>query len=328
MKRLQTALLFSITLLLAFPAQAAIDAAWTASVDEKNASRMQLLISRGRNHQSGSTFDLATFAGLTAAHLTATSTTPVRFEMRREAGTLVFDGTFRNGHGAGQLTFAPNRAYIETVRALGVPFELETRRRGREQNEEEALFTLALHDVSSAFIRSMQAEGFRVPLEKYLALRIFDVTPEYIREMKSLGFRDLDTDALIGTRIHRVTPQYVREMRAAGWDLSLDDLQSSSIHGATPAFAKQMHDLGYRLDFDDLVAFRIHKVTPEFIASLRELGYANVDADDLVSMRIHRVTPEFIREIQAAGYEDVPVEKLVSMRIHGIDAKFLTTMRE
>lgn len=328
MKRLQTALLLAIAILLSLPAHAAVDAAWTATADKTNPSRLHVNISRNRNHQIGTTFDLARFSGLTPAQVSATTTTPVQFEMRREAGTVTFDGTFRSGHGAGQLTFAPNRAFIETLGSLGVPFELETRRRGREQDEEETLFTLALHDVSSAFIRSMQSEGLHVSLEKYVALRIFDVTPDYIREMRSLGFGDLDADELIGTRIHRVTPQYVRDMRAAGWDLSLDDLQSSSIHGATPAFAKEMRAHGYQLEFDDLVAFRIHRVTPEFITSLRELGYTNVDADDLVSMRIHRVTPEFIREIQAAGYKGVPVEKLVSMRIHGVDAKFLKTMRD
>ena len=323
MKTLRAAAALLALSMLALPAHAAMEASWTATIDTDDPTRMYLNIARGRNHNNGSTMMLADFAGLSTAQVQSTTSTPVQFALRREAGTASFEGTFRNGKGAGHLTFAGNRAFFQTLRGLGVDPDL-----GERQSEEETLFALAIHDVSSAFIRSMQAEGYRVPLGKYVALRIFRVTPEYIREMRSLGFNDLDVDDLLATRIHKVTPDYIRQMRAAGWDLSMDDLQASRIHGATPEFAAAMHKLGYDLDFDDLVSFRIHRVTPDFIAELRNLGYKDVPADDLVAMRIHRVTPEFIRELEAAGYTGVPVSKLVSMRIHGVDAKFVRKMRD
>jgi len=321
-------LTLAVCLFTATTSYAAIEAAWTSSTDEKRPDRIYFSMTEGNDDwhsQTGMTMHFGDFSGLTAAQVNATTMTPVRFELRREAGTAVFEGTYRNGKGAGQLTFTGNRAYIDAIRALGVPFELH-RRRSEAENDERSLFTLALHDVSTAFIKSMQAEGYRVSLEKYLAMRIFDITPEYIREMRSLGFKNLDSEELVATRIHKVTPDYVRQMRAAGWDLSLEQLQSSRIFGATPEFAAEMKKLGYTLDFQDLVNFRIHKVTPEFIHDLHELGYDHVSADDLVSMRIHRVTPEFIRELKDAGYSGIPVEKLVSMRIHGLDAKYLKKM--
>ena len=323
MKR--TLVLTLLVSLFATAGMAAIEGAWTASVDETRPERMYFSITRGRSHQNGSTMKLASFAGLSAAQVNAATTTPVQFEMRREAGTISYEGTFRNGKGAGQFTFAPNRAAIDAIRALGIEFTLE--RRHRSRSEEDELFALTMHDVSTAFIKSMIAEGYRVTLEDYVSMRIFDITPEYIREMRSLGFSDISHDDLVSSRIHGVTPAYVREMRAAGWDLSLDDLQSSRIHGATPQFAEEMRKLGYGgLSHDDLVAFRIHGVTAEFISTMRSLGYQKIDADDLVSMRIHGVTPEFIRELADAGYVNVPVDKLVSMRIHGIDAKFIGKM--
>ncbi len=304
-----------------------LDGAWTASPDEKRPERLYMSITRGRMNQNGNTMNLADFSGLTAAQINAPTMTPVRFELRREAGNFAFEGTFRNGKGAGQFDFTPNRNYISAVQALGVKFDLEHKRHDR--TEDEDLFTLALLDVSTSFIKSMIAEGYKVPLDDYLSMRIFNITPEYIREMRALGFKNISADELVSSRIHRVTPEYIREMRAAGWtNLSLDELQSSSIHRATPQFAAEMAKLGYRnLKFDDLIAFRIHRVTPEFITELRTLGYTNIPADDLVAMRIHRVTPEFIRELDAAGYSKVPVDKLVSMRIHGIDAKFIKTMK-
>jgi hypothetical protein len=327
MKRMATLTLFVCLLATSV---FALDGAWTASIDEKRPSSIYMNITQGQYHNTGSTFPLASFSGLTESQIRAASMTPVNFEMRREAGTVSFEGTFRNGKGAGQFTFAQDRSYIDKIRALGLEFELDKphRRRERDRTDEEDLFSLALHDVSTAFIKSMIAEGYRVSLEKYLTMRIFNITPEYIREMRSLGFKDIDAEELVATKIHKVTPQFVRDMRAAGWDLSLEELQASAIHGATPAFAEEMRKLGYgNLSHDDLVSFRIHRVTAEFIEELRKLGYNKVSADDLVAMRIHRVTPEFIRELAAAGYENVPPQKLVEMRIHKVDANYLKKMR-
>jgi hypothetical protein len=326
MKRIATLTLF--VCLLATTAFAATEGAWTASRDEKRPDRFYMNITKGRNHNMGTTFQLNEFTGLTRAQIDAAAMTPVQFEMRREAGNAAFEGTFRNGKGAGQFTFTPNRAYLDTIRSMGISLERE-KHKNREWSDEEQLFSLAIHDVSTAFIKSMIAEGYRVSLEDYLTMRIFDITPEYIREMRGLGFKNITHDELVASRIHKVTPQFVRDMRAAGWDLSLDELQSSAIHGATPQFAEEMRKLGYgNLDHDDLVSFRIHRVTAEFINELAKLGYRNIPADQLVAMRIHRVTPEFIRELEQAGYVKVPVQKMISMRIHGIDAKFIKKMAD
>jgi hypothetical protein len=319
-------LTLAVSLLTASAAFADLNGAWTASFDEKRPDRIYLNLSYGRHHQNGSTMRLSSLAGLTPAQINATTMTPVQFVIDREAGKATFDGTFRNAHGAGEFTFTGNPSYPEAIRKLGVTFDLD---RDDSQHEQETLFTLALHDVSTAFIRSMQAEGYRETLQKYLTMRIFDITPEYIREMRSLGFKEIDADELVATKIHKVTPDYVRQTRAAGWDLSLEELQSSRIFKVTPEFAAEMRKLGFKdLSHSDLISFRIHKVTPEFIAEMRRLGYHDLSADDLVSMRIHKVTPEFIRELEAAGYHRVPVEKLVAMRIHKIDVKMIKKMND
>lgn len=328
MKRI--ALLTFIACLCATAAAAAIEGAWTASLDEKRPDRIYFSVTVGRSHQNGTTMPVAAFHGLGRAQIEAAVMTPVRFELRREAGTISYEGTFRNGKGAGQMTFVANRSYPDAVRALGIEFTLESgKRREREVSEEEWLFSLAMHDVSTAFIRSMIAEGYRVGLADYLSMRIFDITPEYIREMRSLGFRDIGHEELVSSRIHAVTPEYVRAMRAAGWDLSLSEYQSSRIHGATPEFAEEMRKAGYTgLSHADLVSFRIHGVSPKFIETMRGLGYDHLTASQLVSMRIHRVTPEFIQELARAGYERIPVQKLISMRIHGIDAKMIKALED
>lgn len=307
-------------LLFAFAgtALAELHGSWTASTNESKSGRLHMNINRGASHNFGNSFNVSDFTALTDAQVRSTTTSPVQFQLVREGGTVVFDGTFRNGDGAGQWTFNGNRGYIAAVRALGIAFDLDSGSGG----EEADLFTVTLLDLSTAYIKSMQAIGYNESLDQYLSMRIFRITPELVRELRDLGFRELSAEDLVSTRVHKVTPEYIRAMRAAGWNLSLDELTSSRIHKATPEFADQMAKLGYRnLPFDDLVSFRIHKVTPEFIADLREFGYDKVAADDLVSMRIHRVTPEYIRELKAAGYSRIPVQKLIDMKIHRIDPK-------
>jgi hypothetical protein len=275
---------------------------WAAS-SEKSGS---LYVSLTRRHnQNGQTHALSAFEGLTDAQLNAAAQTPVQFRLQREAGTVHFEGLFKQREGAGHFTFAPNLQFLQTLRSLGVEHVApasagDLPRKGKHRkSDEESLFALALHDVSSDFIRSMQAEGYRVGLDEYVSMRIFNVSPALIAELRQLGYDKIPHDDLIASQIHKATPAFIRQLRALGYT---------------------------NLSMDDLVAFRIHRVSAEFIEELSTLGYRDIAADDLVAMRIHRVTPEFIREMREAGYTNVPVEKLISMRIHGLDAIFAKKM--
>src|SRR5215212_353856 len=139
------ALLFAV----ASAAFADLHGSWTADASESKPGRVQLNLSRGAGSHFGNGMDLADLRGLTAAQLASSATVPVQFQLAREAGTVTFEGTFRNGDGAGQWSFAPNRGYVAAVRALGVDFDLHS------DGEEEDLLTVALLDVSTAYIRSM-----------------------------------------------------------------------------------------------------------------------------------------------------------------------------
>ncbi len=323
MKRLAAATLLACCASTAY----ALDGAWTASYEKEEGDRVYLQMTRGRTHNMGTTMSLRALHGLSPEAIRAATATPVQFELRREAGDTTFEGTFRDGKGAGQFSFLPRPAFLEAVRALGI--EAGRPRHGKSWDEDEQLFSLALCDVSVAYIKSMIAEGYRLSLEDYQSMRIFDVTPEYIREMRDLGFEKVSHDELVATKIHGVTPSYIRQMRKSGWDLSLDDYQANKIHGVTPAFAEQMQALGFRdLSHDDLMGFRIHGVTPEFIREMGELGYKDLSADDLLAFRIHGVTPEFVRELRALGYEDVEADDLIAARIHGVTPAFIREVEE
>jgi beta-lactamase regulating signal transducer with metallopeptidase domain len=77
---------------------------------------------------------------------------PIRFGVRRDAGTFDFEGELRNGGGAGTYTFTPDSRVSE---------DLETR--GFEPPTTSLQHTLALHDLGLAFLDDLRAQGVSRP---------------------------------------------------------------------------------------------------------------------------------------------------------------------
>ena len=131
-----------------------IAGAWTATTDEHGPQRLSFSMQTGRHDHQGSQFDLSDFTGLTSEQVNSATRVTVQFELRREAGTIAYEGTFRNGRGAGEFTFTSSPDFPGKLRSVGVKFEPE---RGDEDRE---LFNLTVFDVTTDFIRSMQAIGY------------------------------------------------------------------------------------------------------------------------------------------------------------------------
>ena len=298
-----------------------ITGSWTASLDEEHADQLQFSMRTSRHDNNGTRYRIEDFTGLTAGQVRSRSAGDVRFEMRREAGTITYEGSFRGGLGAGTFTFDANEDFAKTLDRLGLPLG------AGDADSRHQLFELTIFDVSSSFIRSLQAIGYNVSLEKYVSFRIFGVDPAYVRDMASVGFDHLTADKLVETRIHGATPEYIREMRRSGEDLPLDKYIESRIFQVTPEFAAEMGRAGYpNLGRDMLVQFKIQGVTPDFIAELKALGYTRIPAAKLVEMRIHGVTPEFIHRLESAGYKHVPIDKMVQMRIFDIQPEMIRAL--
>lgn len=292
--------------LAAFAARAAQPhGAW--HLTDRGDGRLQIDLVSDHNHNSHP-IERTAFTGLTAAQMSAAVETPVDFRLVRDAGTLRFTGTFMNSEGVGRFTFEPNASYAATLRGLGV---------AASDLDDDKLFALALHDISSAFIKEMQSLGYREDLDRYIAFRIHGASPQFVRDLNALGYKP-DADQLVTFRIHGVTPEFIRDIRALNYQPDAEELVTFRIHGVSPEFIRGMRELGVReLDADNLVALRIHGASVDYVRDLRNLGYPNLTAEQLVTMCIHGVSASYIRELKNAGYANIPVEKLVDMRIHG-----------
>ena len=223
-----TLLLFA----LAGSMRADVRGAWTATAADESLS-----ISLWQNDwQSGRTIPLHAFAGLAEGQISAVSETAVHFTLTREAGTLRFEGSFKLREGAGHFTFAPNAAYLEALRKLGLnPADMQT----HDGSDDERLFRLAVNDVSSDYIRAIQQAGYHESLEEIMRMRRSDVTPAVIAELRDAMQSPLQAEEVVRLVRKGVTPAFIRQMRSVGFaSLEPEDLVYLHRNGITPADAK------------------------------------------------------------------------------------------
>jgi len=311
----------------------------------RQSGMVQLRLAEGDSSWN-STISLQRLEQLTSLQLSGAGG-PVHFALRRDAGTFTFDGTMRDGVGAGMFSFAPNAAFATDLEKRGI---------GRPTAEEQ--YALARGDVSFAFLdeltkqryprptisqlvqagnhgvrleylRDMAEAGYRLDsLEALITLRDHGVTPEYARELGEQGFKNIPVDQLRQTRDHGVTGEFVRALREQGYSLTLDQVVNARDHGVTADFVRELGGLGYRnLPLDQVVRLRDHGVTTEYARQMRDLGQ-KLTADQMINARDHGVTPEFVRDIAALGSHETSIEALIRLRDHGVTPEYAKAIKD
>jgi len=293
-------------------AQTAVTGEWTASIAQENDNpeqpeqsgekswkndkswkerktdglnlNMERRTERGHSNM-GQTFDFSELQGLTREQALAGG--PVRFSLVREAGTVEFEGSFRNGRGSGTFRFNGNPAFVSAMKSRGFDFEESARRRD-EREPEDRQFAAAVLGVTTALADDLLSADFgKLDVDDLFKAAIFKIDSKFMREMKSSGFPNLHMEELVKARIFKIDPDFVRQVTQMGFD---------------------------KESFESLVKMRIFKVTPEFVAEVKNEGLNNLSVEDLVKMRIFKIDAEFIRRAKADGVP-LEVEELVQQRI-------------
>jgi hypothetical protein len=184
-----------------------------------------------------------------------------KFELRREAGSFAFEGSFRDGRGAGLFTFAPRAAYTAEMKSLGYNDDLPVWRR----------YQLAIHDVGPKYIRDLKSEGYdKLTLDQVQRAKTHGVTIDYIRDLKGQGFKVATIEDLTRTRDHGVTGEFVKTMKAEGFT------------GAT---------------LEEFIRLRDHGVTQQYIQEMKKAGFSSASVEDMVRARDHGVKPDYVADI-------------------------------
>lgn len=198
----------AVALALAAPAwaQATVQGTWTTRPRENDGGRRWVQVSMELDDDTGNwgwSVDPDDLQGVSFAQFDG-DVPDARFELVREAGTMSFAGTIRNGRGAGTFTFTPNAQWLREMERLG--FDMSERR----------VFQAAVHDIRLQYVRDLRGLGYNDLDEGDLfSFAIHGVSIEFIRGMNSLGYADIPPRQLITMRIHGVTPEWVRQVHAA-----------------------------------------------------------------------------------------------------------------
>jgi beta-lactamase regulating signal transducer with metallopeptidase domain len=302
---------------------------------------------REANWDSSFNIPLDRIDGLSSAQLLGAGG-PVRFSIRRDAGTFNFDGTSRDGFAGGVYSFSPNPQYGSELekRGYGRPTEAEQYSLARgdigftfldeltKQSYPKPSISLLVragdHGVHYEYLRDMGSAGYRVgALETLIRLRDHGVTPEFIRELADQNVKGLSADELQRIRDHGVNGEFVRAFRDMGYgSATVDQLVNARDHGVTPDYVKEIAALGKtKLTIEELIRIRDHGVTSTSARELRDLGYS-LSVEELVKAKDHGVSPDFVRELASQGHKNVPLESLIRLKDHGVSSSSVREYRE
>src|SRR5262249_11835963 len=99
-------------------AQQVLKGEWTAGFEGNRAWLSLKMARRGDSILDSSVnLDAENLKGLSLSKANSEAVS-VHFEMTRDAGTFVFDGLMKNGHGVGDYQFTPNQDYVLALSAM------------------------------------------------------------------------------------------------------------------------------------------------------------------------------------------------------------------
>ena len=297
------------------PAQdaAATSGTWEIQPSEK-AGRVYLEL-RQRHSNDGREIPLSSLQGLSAS-----ASGPVTFTLKRDAGTFSFEGTVRNGSGAGAYTFTPSAAFADALEKRGIG-----RPTAAQQHE------MAKSDVSLALLDDLTAQGYEKPtIDDLVRAGQHGVDPDFVHGMGQLGYHVSTVAALINMRDHGVSPDYVQGLMAQGIPkLSAEELVRARDHGVDPGYVKAMREAGYgSVGIDGLVNARDHGVDPEYVKAMSAFGYSKLPLDNLVNARDHGISADYIKGMADLGFTSLPIDALINARDHGITPDYTRALRD
>jgi hypothetical protein len=289
--------------------------------------RLQL---RDEQQSHGTRVDLGRLTGLTQAQVGMAG--PVRFTLRRDAGTLAFEGVARAGVAAGTYTLELNPGFASELARRGVEKPSIAQHREMVRQDVTLAFVDELrrsspvtlaglirageHGIDVDYLRGLRSMGYdRLALEQLVRLRQHGVDAGYVRDLGWLGYRRPPIEDLVRLRQHGVEPQYVRAMASLGYGpLTIEQLMTLRRHGIDPDYVRELNALGYaRLTIEELQRLRSHGIEPDYIRSLQGLGYARVSIDELAALRAHGIDPRDVSRENARAGRRLPVGQLTAM---------------
>jgi len=254
------------------------------------------------------------------------------FSIKRETGTILFNGKFDENDGYGHYKFTADHQFNTFLGEHGIS--------GVEEGDDFAFF---MFNINKEYVAMLETNGYKgLSKGDLVSMGALKVDEAYIRFWKEAGYTHLTANELVAGKALGITAEYVNEIRKAGYThVTFEQLQSfkatgvtakyiAGLHGANIKPAKHASDNGDNdrdpMPAEDVVSVKALNVASTYIDAIQKEGYPDITLNELTSMKAVGVTPQYIEELKLAGYAHLPAQQLVSLKSVGVTTVYVKNL--
>lgn len=275
------------------------------------------------------------------------------FTLKRDAGTVLFNGKFEGNDGFGHYKFTADKGFTDYLKGEGIT--------GIEENDEFAFFIINIKKdyvamlktngyshlskndlismgalkVDEPFIKFWKQEGYaHMTPNELVSAKALGITKEYVHEIREAGYKDVDFNQLTSFKALGIDGKYIASLKKANAKFAkngnenemprAEDITSFKAMNIDSSYVRDIKDAGYtNVPMNELTSMKAVGVTSDYAKSLAALGYKNISANELVSLKSLGITPEYIKGVNDMGYKNISANELMSFKSLGVNADFI-----
>ncbi|HZX59693.1 MAG TPA: M56 family metallopeptidase, partial [Mucilaginibacter sp.] len=277
-----------------------------------------------RNWSSNDSFLLSEFSALP-------KDTKGDFTLKRDAGTMLFNGKFDGNQGYGHYKFTADKSFTDYLKGAGIS--------DIEENDQFAFFVI---NIKRGYVEMLKANGYsHISKNDLISMAALKVDEPYIKFWKEMGYNHLSTNELVSGKALGVTREYVDEIRKAGYThLDFNQLISFKAQGIDAKYISSLKKANLNPGDDkeaaknqlpraeEISSFKAMNIDSNYIRGLKDAGYTNIPMNELTSMKAAGVTPQYIKGMSDIGYKNLSANELTSLRSLGVTPEYIKTIND
>jgi hypothetical protein len=277
------------------------------------------------------------------------------FTIRREAGTILFNGRFDGDQGYGHYKFTPDKDYYAYVQQekIGNVNEQDMftffmvniqkdyiamlKKNGFSELTKNELIPLAALKVDEAFIRSWKDNGYTLTAHQLVTAKSLKMDRAYVEEIRKTGYKDLSFNQLVSFKAQGINGDYINSLKKAAptgqsAEAALppaNELSAFKAMKIDSAYIRSLAAAGYdHIPYHELTAMKSLGVTPEYIKSFSDMGYKDLSVHNLIAFKSQNITPEFIKSFESVGYKNLPVQNLSAIKAINLTPAYIKSFQD
>jgi len=287
--------------------------------------------------------------------------TKAEFTVKRDAGTVLFNGKFDGDQGYGHYKFTADKSFVEYLKNEGIRDMDDTdndefafflinisksyvgmlKTNGYGNISKNELISMAALKVDEPFIKFWKEEGYaHLDANELVSAKALGLNKAYVHEIHEAGYKDLDFNQLISFKAQGIDAKYIAAFKKTKLNLGdnkdskaepdiprAEDISSFKAMHIDSGYIQQLKNAGYdHVPFNELTSMKAVGVTPEYVKKLADIGYKNIPANELVSMKSVGVNPDYVKSLADIGYKNIPANELVSLKSVGVNPDYVKGM--